>query len=53
MRQVSVPIDDAVYERAKDAARKAGMLFRFWVERAIAEKAERERPAIKLREPAR
>ena len=35
MRQVNVPIEEPVYERAKDCARHAGMLFRKWVERAI------------------
>ncbi len=37
MRQINVPIEDAVYEAAKIAAAKKGMLFKRWVEKAISD----------------
>ena len=36
MKQINVPVQDAVYEAAKVSAARAGMLFKAWVERAIA-----------------
>lgn len=60
MRNINVPVEDAVYDAAKVAAAKAGMLFRKWVERAIADATDApigtldtRKPAetIKLREP--
>ena len=56
---INVPVDQAVYDAAKVSAAKAGMLFRKWVERAIADACD-SRPApdlrnvgdsIRLREP--
>ncbi len=35
-----MPVDQAVYDAAKVSAAKAGMLFRKWVERAIADAAD-------------
>ena len=54
-----MPVEDAVYDAAKVSAAKAGMLFRKWVERAIADACE-SRPtpdlrnvgdSVRLREP--
>ncbi len=55
MRQINVPVEDAVYEAAKVASARAGMLFRKWVERAVADACEGSdfRPGLdreKLRE---
>ncbi len=40
MRQINVPVEDAVYEAAKVASARAGMLFRKWVERAVSDACE-------------
>jgi hypothetical protein len=56
MRQINIPVSDEVYEAAKKAARDAGMLFRAWVERAMATAVGTEahdKRTIKLREPVR
>jgi hypothetical protein len=39
MRQINVPVEDAVYVAAKVAAAARGMLFRVWVARALMERA--------------
>ncbi len=36
-RQINVPVPAPVYEAAKAASARAGMLFRKWVERAVAD----------------
>ncbi len=52
-----MPVDQAVYDAAKVSAAKAGMLFRKWVERAIADAADavptpqRSGDSVRLREP--
>lgn len=62
MPNINVPVDQAVYDAAKVSAAKAGMLFRKWVERAIADACDPPRESaaealdslhqkIKLREP--
>ena len=61
MRNINVPVEDAVYDAAKVSAARAGMLFRKWVERAIADAADggiqlqtnNRKPGdtLKLREP--
>ncbi len=49
MRQINVPVEDAVYEAAKAEAARKGMLFRFWVERVIREACEPadDRPTVR------
>ena len=54
---INVPVDQAVYDAAKVSAAKAGMLFRKWVERAIADACDSgptpQKPgdSVRLREP--
>ena len=48
MKQVNVPVANETYDMAKKAALNAGMLFRYWVERAVISKAADEAaPAAK------
>ena len=57
MPNINVPVDKAVYDAAKVSAAKAGMLFRKWVERAIADASDSgptpQKPgdSVRLREP--
>ena len=44
MRQINVAVEDSVYDAAKVAAAKAGMKFKKWVERALADAAAIEGP---------
>lgn len=54
-----MPVEQAVYNAAKVSAARAGMLFRKWVERAIADACDKPEPVhkagetMRLREPAR
>jgi hypothetical protein len=41
VKQVSVPVEDDVYAEAKRCAKKEGMLFSGWVQRAIANACDR------------
>jgi hypothetical protein len=47
---INVPVDQAVYDAAKVSAAKAGMLFRKWVERAIADACEQTNSGYALRQ---
>lgn len=54
-----MPVDQAVYDAAKVSAAKAGMLFRKWVERAIADACDapvaplqKAGDVVRLREPS-
>jgi hypothetical protein len=40
MRQINVPVEDAVYEAAKIASARRGMLFRKFIERAVLDALE-------------
>lgn len=46
MKQLNIQVDDAVHQAAKDRAEERGMLLRRWIQDAITEKAERERPRV-------
>ena len=43
MKQINVPVEDEVYEAAKLATEKAGMLLKAWVARAILRQAAKEK----------
>jgi predicted HicB family RNase H-like nuclease len=51
VRNINVRVEEEVYAAAKVAAAKCGMLFRKWVERAIADAAGVRAAGTKLKGP--
>ena len=41
MKQINVSVEDSVYDKAKAAGKKSGMLFRRWIEIVVEDAADR------------
>ena len=41
MKQINVSVEDSVYDKAKAAGKKSGMLFRRWIETVVEDAADR------------